>query len=776
MNNALRSTASVLCFSFYITAAWASSPTATLSAPAATLSAPPAPSAPPALSASPALSAPPADTRPIVALALAGGGAWGLSHIGVIKVLEEAGIPVDIVAGTSMGAIIGGLYSTGYNSSELDSIARATDWDDLLFEGRPTGTESYQERMDAAKYLGPVHFTLDGISMNGGIIPGHKIVRYMDILTLHIPASCDFDQLPRKFRAVATDVTTGEKVIFREGSLVGAMRASMSIPGVFSPWEENGRVYVDGFVVDNLPITVARSLEPDIVIAVNLVDETPFDPESLNRTPISPLSRSLAILLDSNIAPQLSSADLVITVNMAGYLQTDYNKVSELIDLGEQYARKHADAVDRIAQRTAARDLQDTQHNTRIAQELPVRVTGLGERERNAFIQKFEAARSDQRDPLALQKAFEDIDRSRSYGAIRVRRSPGGDGVIAVDFQRKKVERNSVRLGFTYETTFSSAITNNINLVPSFVFSNVTTSGSRLTIDAEVLDAPGIEIRFSQPIVHGISLRAFTGYQRDFTTRLTTTSVGYQYETGLLSSGIEAAAAVSPGVEVTAGWKYERIDTEFQTDTPAGTPVQRASFGFARLAINLLDSSIFPMSGLDIAVDYHASIPQIGSERFFHRISSSGSTFLSLGTPFSVALLWKAGTDFSMNADEGAAAPAFYKPDLSGRRMFAGPLSEQDRTGSHVAALGVELKNNINWGAKGINFPVFILAQASTGAVIHDREHFALPANLFSSEASIGAGVRLSEAFGFSLRMGSHRTSGGTFRPFIALDVGAIGY
>ncbi|HOC30202.1 MAG TPA: hypothetical protein PKH40_11020, partial [Treponemataceae bacterium] len=320
-----------------------------------------------------------------------------------------------------------------------------------------------------------------------------------------------------------------------------------------------------------------------------------------------------------------------------------------------------------------------------------------------------------------------------------------------------------------------SAITNNINLVPSFVFSDLTTTGSRLTVGAEVLDAPGIEIRFDQPVGYRFSIRAFTGYQRDFTTRLTTTSVGYQYETGFMSSGIELAFNAAAGVEFSGGWKYEWIDTEFQSEIRAGPPVQNASIAFARAAVNLLDSSIFPMSGLDIEVAFLSSVPRLGSERFFQTLTTEGSTFLSLGTPFSVALLWKAGTDFSMKADEGSAAPVFYKPEISGRRMFPGPLSEQDRTGSHAAALGLEFKNNINWGAKGINFPVFILVQASVGAVVPDRSELVLTPTLLSSEACIGAGVRLSEAFGFSFRAGSHRTSGGTIRPFVAIDVGSIG-
>ncbi|MFH2113769.1 MAG: patatin-like phospholipase family protein, partial [Spirochaetota bacterium] len=224
--------------------------------------------------------------RPTVALVLEGGGALGLAHIGVITAIEALGIPVDIVVGTSMGAIVGGLYAIGYDSAGLETMAAETDWLDLFSENLPARSDPYKSRESQSRYFASVQFDRYGLRGSGGLLTGMKILTYMDCLVSGIPSPVDFDTLPRRFRAVATDISTGKAVVLRDGSIADAMRASMGIPGVFAPHRIDGLFLMDGGIVDNLPVDVARDLGADVVIAVDLLGGFDSNRKTLERTPL----------------------------------------------------------------------------------------------------------------------------------------------------------------------------------------------------------------------------------------------------------------------------------------------------------------------------------------------------------------------------------------------------------------------------------------------------------------------------------------------------------
>ena len=223
-----------------------------------------------------------ADTRhrPKVALVLAGGGAKGLAHIGAIKVLEEAGVPIDMVVGNSMGSIVGGLYSLGYTPAEMDSVVRHTDWIGLLLDTPDYGnnmliakklSETFQLRVS----LDPEKWTSSSSVSKGGILQGRNVMRLLRRLTATVPDSVNFDQLPLPFACNATEVLTGRIYEFHDGSLPQAMRASMAIPGVFTPVQADSLLFVDGFVTNNFPVDVAKRMGADIIIGVDLISNTP---------------------------------------------------------------------------------------------------------------------------------------------------------------------------------------------------------------------------------------------------------------------------------------------------------------------------------------------------------------------------------------------------------------------------------------------------------------------------------------------------------------------
>lgn len=217
------------------------------------------------------LSLPLQGQRKKVGLVLSGGGAKGAAHIGVLKVLEEAKIPIDYIAGTSMGAIVGGLYAIGYSAHELDSLVRTQEWTTLLSDGTPRQSRLISDRAHADQYL--VSLPLDKkrrIKISTGIVGGQSVYNLLNTLTLGYHDSISFDSLPIPFACVAYDVVKGEEVVFRSGDLPKAIRASMSVPGAFSPVVDNGRVLIDGGMSNNMPVDVVRKMGADVVITVDL--------------------------------------------------------------------------------------------------------------------------------------------------------------------------------------------------------------------------------------------------------------------------------------------------------------------------------------------------------------------------------------------------------------------------------------------------------------------------------------------------------------------------
>src|SRR3984885_11640519 len=206
--------------------------------------------------------------RPRICLVLSGGGARGMAHIGVLKVLEELKIPIDCIAGTSMGAVVGGLYASGMTAAQIDTTMRSVDWQEAFRDAPPRRDLAFRRKQDDQNFLVrlPLGLKHGKILLPKGFIQGQKLQETLRQLTLPFSNSTDFDLLPTPFRAVATDLVTGSAVLLDKGDLSIAMRASISAPGLFAPVETQGLLLVDGGLAENLPIDVARQMHADILI------------------------------------------------------------------------------------------------------------------------------------------------------------------------------------------------------------------------------------------------------------------------------------------------------------------------------------------------------------------------------------------------------------------------------------------------------------------------------------------------------------------------------
>jgi NTE family protein len=296
--------------------------------------------------------APGTSARPRIGLVLAGGGAKGVAHVGVLKVLDELNVPVDFVVGTSMGAIVAGAYATGLTGAEMERRLRVADLEGVLLDQPPRPQRSLRAKaLDRANVYGvEVGAGLDGLKLPAGAIVGQNIEIFLGELVGAAADAGRFDELPIPYRAVATDILTGDMVLLDRGDLVSAMRASMAVPGVFSPVELDGRLLVDGGLVRNLPVDVARGMGADVLIVVNLAT-TPRSREEVGSA-VGITQQMADLLIDSNVKrslAELTERDVLITPQLLNYSSANFREAISLIRLGEEAARAKAEQLRPLA-------------------------------------------------------------------------------------------------------------------------------------------------------------------------------------------------------------------------------------------------------------------------------------------------------------------------------------------------------------------------------------------------------------------------------------------
>jgi len=293
-----------------------------------------------------------AQSTPRIGLVLSGGGARGLAHVGVLKVLEELRVPVSCVTGTSMGAIVGGAYAAGSTAAGLEEFVRKADWDDVFRDRPPRAEISTRRKIDEYKTLFAPEYgvTKQGVVLPKGVIAGVAIHSFFRQITQQAVEIGDFDKLPIPYRAVAADIETGEAVVLSHGSLARAMRASMSVPGALAPVEIDGRLLVDGGIANNLPITEARKLCGDVIIAVNI--STP----ALKREEISSAltvgGQLINFLGKVNVERQLASLtprDVLIAPELGDISAASFERADDAMRIGEQAARALAASLSRYS-------------------------------------------------------------------------------------------------------------------------------------------------------------------------------------------------------------------------------------------------------------------------------------------------------------------------------------------------------------------------------------------------------------------------------------------
>ena len=380
--------------------------------------------------------------RAKVAVVLSGGGAKGMAHIGVLKVLEKAGIPIDMVAGTSIGSIAGGLYAIGYNAHSLDSLVKSLDWGYVISDRENLENQSLSDRQKQYTYLFTTGKSTGKRDRSaGGFIKGKNLKELFQRLCSGYTDSLDFTHdLPIPFACVATDIVTNTEVVFHNGRLPQAMRASMAIPAVFSPVRMGDMVLVDGGMRNNFPVDVARNMGADIVIGITL-DGKPKTAEDITGT-MSILSQIIDFNCENKVKENIAKTDLYMNVDPRQYGTASFNAaaIDSLVRYGEEEAMRHWDEIIALKERIGIGD----DFRPRILH--PLRPNAMTDRQRvtgyvfenmtpqdEAFLrQKFHLSKVDSIDARLEQQLTTSMRIDLFYNTAECQLEPDGEGVLVV--------------------------------------------------------------------------------------------------------------------------------------------------------------------------------------------------------------------------------------------------------------------------------------------------------------------------------------------------------
>ena len=300
-------------------------------------------------------------------LVLSGGGARGFAHVAVLEALEANRVPIDYIAGTSMGAVVGALYASGLSASQVREKLLAVDWNAALRDVTDRNERSFRSKsFEGRNFLGlDLGVALDQLKLPLAVLRGQKLALVLNELTLEAAKVSDFDALPIPFRAIATDLATGDPVVLDRGSLATVLRASMAVPVLYSPVEIDGRLYVDGGVANNLPIDVARDMGADRVIVVDTSSQRYTTSELTSVvTVIDQLTNLLTLRNTEAQLKTLTDSDVLIEIFPEGIATADFNKVKDALAAGRKELVTAEDMfVSLSVDRSAYRDWQES-HRT----------------------------------------------------------------------------------------------------------------------------------------------------------------------------------------------------------------------------------------------------------------------------------------------------------------------------------------------------------------------------------------------------------------------------
>jgi len=687
--------------------------------------------------------------RPRICLVLSGGGARGMAHIGVLKVLEDLKIPIDCIAGTSMGAVVGGLYASGMSARDIESTMRSVDWQEAFRDAPPRRDLAFRRKQDDQNFLVrlPLGLKHGQILLPKGFIQGQKLQETLRQLTLPFSNSTDFDRLPTAFRAVATDLETGNAVLLDKGDLAIAMRASISAPGVFAPVDYQGRLLVDGGLAENLPVNVARAMNADILIVSDV--SFPLQDRRQLDSALSISNQMLAILVRKDSDRQkksLNPQDILIEPLLGLATSTDFTLAVNTIVRGEEAARG-------AAARLAGLSVDDAAYREYLARRearepgLPpiefVRVDEESKRYEKTIMAKMQPLVGK---PLSLDQVgaritelyglgnFETLDYSlverppTPAAAPTVAGAAGAAGEAAaaeaqgtaetqesgleIRARRKSWGPNYIRFGLNLQDDFQG--NSRYNAAARFVLSELNERGAELLTDVQIGSDPRVFSEFYQPL----------DAQRTWfvapSARIEVRDLPIYADNKEVADYRDREAEIDMDVGRNLGnWGEIRMGlhrTNGLTHVRYGDPTlvehqyNNGEF-FFKFSYDQLDNVHFPRNGETFTLQWDADRTDLGSDVVRDRVSADWLVARSRGRN---TLLWwtSAGSTLDGNV-QPTALPDFYS--LGGFLNLSG-LAPQSLIGPHYAITRAIYFRKIGRGGTGFfEFPAYIGASLEVG-------------------------------------------------------------
>jgi NTE family protein len=665
--------------------------------------------------------------RPRIGLVLSGGGARGFAHVGVLRVLEQLRIPIDAVAGTSMGAVVGGLYASGMSAAEIEDLAKRTDWNEAFRDRSPRENMSFRRKQDDREFL--VRFPL-GVKggrfrVPRGLIQGQKLAQILRRETVAVAGVDDFDQLPSRFRAVATDLETGERRVLASGDLTEAVRASMSAPGVIAPVERNGDLLVDGGLVENLPVDVAKAMGVDVVIAVDVGFQL-VGRRDLNSA-LAVSNQMLTIMMQHETLRQrslLSGPDVLIVPALGNKMSMDFSGVPELIAQGADATRTQAARLESLALDEAEwRHYVATREgwSTATPEIRFVRTDARSGRYEDRIQAELSPAVGKPLDPTAMERHlshlygdgnFESLD----YKVVREGELQG----IEVSARRKSWGPNYLRFGLELQDNFQGSTSFNAGVRGQVT--EINRHGAEWQIDLRVGESPRFGTELYQPI--GYSSNWFAAphillERRNFdiledderlaTFRVRESEIGLDFGREIGSWG-----EMRVGVVRGEGSQSLLIGDPGTPGLPLREDFDRGEF-FTRLSLDRLDDVYFPRDGEAVTLQWNAPRESLGADDDADRVSLDLMLARSRARD---TYIFSAAAGSHVSGPE-TAIQDFYS--LGGLFNLSG-LSPDSVGGPHFAIARAIYYRRIGSGQDAfLNVPMYLGASLELGNVWEDR-------------------------------------------------------
>ena len=695
--------------------------------------------------------------RPRIGLVLGGGGARGVAHVGVLKELERMRIPIDAIAGTSMGAIVGGLYASGMTPDELEELVASLDWAEALSDEPARSNLNFRRKQDDEQY--PIDLEVGirngELALPRGFVQGQKLELLLRDLTFRASGITNFDQLPIRFRAVASDIARGEAYVIDHGDLAQAIRASMSVPGALAPVRFDGRLLVDGGLVGNLPVSVMQELDVDVIIAVDV--EFPMYSEDELTSAVTISEQMLTMLIRRETLRQvdrLGDDDVLLRPELGLFGSANFAEVSKTIEPGAAAVRAEKTALERYSIDAASY----TAWSAGRARPAPqpgtlafVRVVHDGNLSQDALVAKLANQPGDVIVPSLLAADAERLHGMQVFETVGYRLvDEGGNTGVEFDARMKSWGRNVLRFGLALEDDFEGGTA--FNLSTRLTSTGIGSYGAEWRTDLQIGTDPLLASEFYQPlgdrsglfvapriVAEQTNLNAFVDDSAIATYRLSRGELG-------VDMGLELGNAGEIRIGAYRGAGHGRVKV--------GDPgIESLNFDaggmLARARFDTRDNAQFPSSGIRADLSWNLSRPGFGADSSFDTVEGNFESTMSRGKT-----RLQLGLGYATTLESDSEIQDYFT--LGGFLRLSG-LERGEISGPHAAFGRLLLYRQVGTSAGGLfDAPTYLGVSVEAGNVWQSRSDIDI------DSLKLGGGVFAGmETFLGPLYLGAGYTEGG---------------